>query len=116
MVRAGWGRFRRARPGCASVVAGLCGGLTSLTAAGVLSSQAEKNALASNFIDDVTEAYHEVMELPFGEGLVGKKFPVNTATCQRVFLTSCVPHTPRRVAVELVRRVPHARGRGVVQG
>ena len=49
----------------------------SLTAAGVLSSQAEKNALASNFIDDVTEAYHEVMELPFGEGLVGKKFPWN---------------------------------------
>ena len=42
-----------------------------------MSSQAEKNALASNFIDDVTEAYHEVMELPFGEGLVGKKFPWN---------------------------------------
>merc|ERR1711871_895019 len=44
---------------------------------------AEKNAMPSNFLDDVLEAYHEVMAQPWGEGLVGKKFPWNWyASCR----------------------------------
>lgn len=33
--------------------------------------------MPSNYLDDVLEAYHEVMVQPWGEGLVGKKFPWN---------------------------------------
>jgi hypothetical protein len=39
--------------------------------------------MPSNFMDDVLEAYHEVMAQPWGEGLVGKKFPWNWyASCR----------------------------------
>jgi hypothetical protein len=39
--------------------------------------------MPSNFMDDVMEAYHEVMVQPWGEGLVGKKFPWNWyASCR----------------------------------
>jgi|EP01043_Picozoa_sp_COSAG02_P013078 hypothetical protein len=39
--------------------------------------------MPSNFMDDVLEAYHEVMVQPWGEGLVGKKFPWNWyASCR----------------------------------
>ena len=44
---------------------------------------AEKNTMPSNFLDDLLEAYHEVMVQPWGEGLVGKKFPWNWyASCR----------------------------------
>jgi hypothetical protein len=44
---------------------------------------AEKNTMPSSFLDDLLEAYHEVMVQPWGEGLVGKKFPWNWyASCR----------------------------------
>ena len=44
---------------------------------------AVRNASPAQFLDDLIESYWEVVREPYGEGLVGKKFPWSfEATCR----------------------------------
>ena len=46
------------------------------------SEWARQNASPAHWLDDLLESYWEVVRIPYGEGLVGKKFPWS-------FIASC---------------------------
>eukprot|EP01046_Picozoa_sp_COSAG06_P042567 COSAG06_NODE_5441_length_3481_cov_2.764932_2_plen_103_part_00 len=47
---------------------------------------ARQNASPTHWLDDLLESYWEVVRIPYGEGLVGKKFPWSFIASCRTYL------------------------------